>query len=116
MTPNLITNVLHVPKVACPNYPSHPCLLSIFWYELASHFCERPMLWDDALNFTTHEFAKDLRILNMVMTFVLNTRSRYNIITAICSFSLFSLGGSFYRLSISHNSIYDRSLSRHCYT
>ena len=72
VTPNLITNVLHVPKVACSDYPSHPHLRSISQDELASHFCERPMLQGDALNFTTHEFAKALRILNMVMTFVLN--------------------------------------------
>ena len=38
------------------------------------------MLWRDTLNFTTHDFAKGPRILNMVMTFVLTLWSHYNTI------------------------------------
>ena len=39
------------------------------------------MLWGGTLNFSTTEFAKGPRILNMVMTFVLTPRSHYNTIT-----------------------------------
>ena len=60
VTPNLISKVLHVPRVA--------------------HFCEKAKVWGDTLNFSTSEFAKGPRILNIVMTFVLTSRSHYNII------------------------------------
>ena len=73
------------------NYPSHPHLRSISQDELASRFCERPMIWGDTLNFTTHDFAKSPRILNMVMTFVLTPRSHYNTITEPRSCFLYSL-------------------------
>ena len=39
------------------------------------------MLWGGTLNFSTTEFIKGLRFLNMVMTFVLTPRSHYNTIT-----------------------------------
>ena len=39
------------------------------------------MLWEGNLNFSTIEFAKGRRILNMVMTFVLTPRFHYNTIT-----------------------------------
>ena len=39
------------------------------------------MLWGGTLNFSTTKFANGLRILNMVMTFVLTSRSHYNTIT-----------------------------------
>jgi len=39
------------------------------------------MLWGGSLNFSTTKFAKDPRILNMVMTFVLTPWSHYNTIT-----------------------------------
>ena len=49
------------------------------------------MLWGDLLNFTTHDFAKGPRILNMVMTYVLTPRSHYNTITEPSAHFLFSL-------------------------
>ena len=39
--------------------------------EMASLFCKKAMVWGETLNFSTTEFAKGLRILNIVMTFVL---------------------------------------------
>ena len=57
-TPNLIFEVLHVPKVDHPNYPSHPHLFSISRDELALLFGEKTMLWGGTLNFTTTEFTK----------------------------------------------------------
>lgn len=46
--------------------------------DLASRFCERPMSWGHKLSFITHEFSKDPRILNIVVTFVLTPWSHYN--------------------------------------
>ena len=46
VTPQLISKILHVPRVDCPNYPSHRCLSSISRDELASLFCEKAMLWE----------------------------------------------------------------------
>ena len=48
------------------------------------------MVWGDTLNFTTHNFAKGPRILNMVMTFVLTLWSHYNTITESRACFLFS--------------------------
>ena len=49
------------------------------------------MSWGDTLNFTTHDFAKGPRILNMVMTSVLIPRSHYNTITKPHACFIFSL-------------------------
>ena len=75
------SDVLHVPKVVHSDYPSHPHLHTISHDELASLFCEKAMVWGEALNFSTTKFAKGPRILNMAMTFVLTPRSHYNTIT-----------------------------------
>ena len=81
VTLDFIFEVLHVPMVAHPNYPSPPHLCNIPRDELSSLFCEKAIVWGDTLNFSTAEFAKGLRILNKVMTFVLTLRSNYNTIT-----------------------------------
>lgn len=81
LTSKLISNVLCVPRVAHSDYPSAPHFHSISQDELASHFCEKPILWGNTLNCTTHDFANGLRILNIVMAFVLTLRSHYNTIT-----------------------------------
>ena len=49
------------------------------------------MVRGDTLNFSTNKFAKGPRILNMVMAFVLTSRSHYNIITEPHAHFLFSL-------------------------
>ena len=90
VTPNLIFEVLHVPRADCPNYPSH-CHLSSISRELASLFCEKAMLWGGTLNFSITEFAQDPRILNMLMTFVITPRSHYNTITKPYAHFLLSL-------------------------
>ena len=48
-------------------------------------------MWGVLLNFTTTNFAKGPRILNMVMTFVLTPRSHYNTIIEPRARFLFSL-------------------------
>ena len=96
VTSELIFDVLYVPRVDRPNYPSHPCLRFISWDGLASRFYEKAMVWDDLLNFTTHDFAKGPRILKMVMTFVLIARSHYNTIIEPHAHFLFSLLEGFF--------------------
>ena len=81
VTPDFISEILHVPRVDRLDYPSHPHLTSIFKDELASLFCGNAMLWGGTFNFFTTEFTKGPRFLNMVMTFVLTSRSHYNTIT-----------------------------------
>ena len=75
------SEVLRVPRVDRPNYPRHIHLRSISRDKLTSLFCEKAMVWGEALNFSTTKFAKGPRILNMAMTFVLTPWSHYNTIT-----------------------------------
>ena len=53
VTPNFIFAVLHVPRVAHPNYPSHTHLHTIFRDKLALLFNEMAMVWGDTLNLST---------------------------------------------------------------
>ena len=69
VTPDLISEVLHVPRVAHPNYPSCERLRTVSRDELISHFCEKPFLCGGFLNTPCSGFAKGPRFLNMVMTF-----------------------------------------------
>ena len=85
VTLELIFEVLRIPRVDHPDYPSHKCLSSISRDELASLFCEKTMLWVGSLNFSTTEFAKGLKILNMVMTYIFTPWSHYNIIIEPCA-------------------------------
>ena len=78
--PEYIFEVLHVPRVDHPDYPSHRRLSSISRDDMASLFYERSMVWGETLNFPSTVFAKGPRILNMVMTFVLTPQSHYNTI------------------------------------
>ena len=80
VTLEFISKVLNFPIVNRPDYPSHHHLNSISRNEIASLFCEKAMVWGKTLNFSTTEFAKGPRILNMVMTFVLTPWSHYNTI------------------------------------
>ena len=59
VTPDFISEVLRVPKVDLPDYPSHPCLSSISRDELALLFYEKAMLWEGTLNFSTTKSLKD---------------------------------------------------------
>ena len=87
VTPNFISEVLRVPKVDLPNYPSHPRLSSISRDELALLFYEKAMLWEGS----TTKFTKGPQFLNMVMSFVLTPRSHYNTITEPRAHFLLSL-------------------------
>ena len=81
VTPNIVFEVLHVPRVAHPDYPSYDCLRTVSKDELSSLFCETPSSWGDCQNTPCLGFTKGSRFLNMVMTFVLHPLSHYNSIT-----------------------------------
>ena len=81
VTPNIVSKVLHVPRVAHPDYPGCDRLKTVSKDELASLFCETPSSWGDRQNTPYSGFAKGPRFLNMVMTFILHLLSHYNIIT-----------------------------------
>ena len=78
VTLDLISEVLHVPKVVHPDYPSCERLRTVSKDELLSHFCERPCTWGGKLNTPCSGFAKGPRFLNIVMTFTLTPLSHYN--------------------------------------
>ena len=73
--------MLHVPKVEHPYYPGCKRLRIVSKDEMISAFCERPADWGDRQFTPCRPFAKGLRFMNMVMTFVLHLLSHYNFIT-----------------------------------
>ena len=91
VTPDLVSEVLHVPRVAHPDYPSYDRLKIVSKDELMSCFCETPSSWGGHQNTHCSAFAKGLRFLNMVMTLVLHPLSHYNSIIEPCARFLLSL-------------------------
>ena len=81
VTPDIVSDVLRVPRVEHPNYPSCDRLRTMSKDELISSFCEHPSDWGDRQFTSCTAFAKGPRFLNMVMTFVLHPLSHYNSIT-----------------------------------
>ena len=47
VTPDIISEVLNVPRVAHHNYPSYDCLRTVSKNELSSLFCETSSSWGD---------------------------------------------------------------------
>ena len=78
VTPDIVSEVLHVLRVAHLDYPSCDCLRTMSKDEILSLFCETPLSWGDHQNTPCSGFAKGSRFLNMVMTFILHPLSRYN--------------------------------------
>ena len=74
-------DVLCVPRIEFPDYPSYERLRTVFEDELMSSFCERPTAWGERLFTPCRPFAKSPRFMNMVMTFVLHPLSHCNSIT-----------------------------------
>ena len=81
VTSDLVSEILHVPRVAHPDYPAYQRLRTVSKDELLSHFCETPSIWGERQNTLYSGFAKSPRFLNMVITFVLTPLSHYNSIT-----------------------------------
>ena len=50
VTSELISDVLHVPRVSHPDYPSYLRLKTVSKDELLSLFCETPSSWGDRQN------------------------------------------------------------------
>ena len=81
VTPQLVTDLLRVPRIEFPNYPFCKRLRTVSKDKLMSSFYECPLEWGKH-QFTYYlGFAKGPRFLNMVMTFVLYLLSHYNSIT-----------------------------------
>ena len=91
VTPDIVFDVLRVPRVEHPDYPGCDHLKTVSKNELISTFCERPSDWGDRQFTHCTAFAKSPRFLNMVMTFVLYPLSHYNSITEPRAQFLFSL-------------------------
>ena len=81
VTLEIVFEVLHIPRVAHPNYPGCDHLQTVSKDELSSRFYETPSSWCDRQNTPYSGFAKGPRFLDMVMTFVLHPLSHYNSIT-----------------------------------
>ena len=81
VTPQLVANVLQVPRIEFPNYPIYERLRTVSRDELMSSFYERPTAWGERLFTPCRPFAKGPRFMNIVMTFVLHPLSHYNSIT-----------------------------------
>ena len=81
VTSQLVVDVLRVPRIKFPNYPSCERLRTVSRDELMSAFCEHPTAWDKRLFTPCPHFTKGPRFMNMVMTFVLHPLSHYNSIT-----------------------------------
>ena len=81
VTPQLVADVLRVPRIEFPDYPSCEHLRTVSRDELMSSFCERPTTWGERFFTPCRPFAKGPRFMNMVMTFVLHPLSHYNSIT-----------------------------------
>ena len=93
VTPNLISEVIHIPRVEFANYPDCERLKNMSKDEISSFFCETPSSWGDHQNTPCSGFAKGPRFLNMVMTFVLHPLSHYNSITFFFFFFIYQLEG-----------------------
>ena len=78
VTPDIVSEVLNVPRVAHPNYPNCDCLRTVSKNELSSLFCETSSSWGDYQNTFYFGSAKGPWFLNMVMTFILHPLSHYN--------------------------------------
>ena len=47
VTPDIVSEVLHVPRVVQPDYPSYDHLRTVSKNEISSLFCETPSSWGD---------------------------------------------------------------------
>ena len=70
--------MLQVPRIEFPDYLGCERPRTVSRDELMSAFCEHPTAWGERLFTPCRPFAKGLRFMNMVMTFVLHPLSHYN--------------------------------------
>ena len=91
ITLQLVANVLQVPRVKFPDYPSCERLWTVSKDKLKSAFWEHPSKWGEHQFTYCSGFAKGPRFLNMVMTFVLHPLSHYNSVIKPRAWFLLSL-------------------------
>ena len=91
VTPEIVSKILHVPRLLHLDYPACPRLRIVSKDELLSLFCETPSFWGEHQNTSCLGFEKGPRFLNIVMTFVLHPLSHYNSITEPRAHFLLSL-------------------------
>ena len=91
VTSDIVSDVLHVHRVAHPNYQGCDSLKTVSKDELISSFCECPSNWGDRQLTSCTAFTKGPRFMNMVITFVLHPLSDYNSIIEPCALFLLSL-------------------------
>ena len=78
VTLQLVADVHRVPRIEFPDYPSCERLRTMSKDELMFAFCKRPLEWGERQFTYCSAFAKGLRFLNMVMTFVFYPLSHCN--------------------------------------
>ena len=88
---DIVYEVIHIPRVAHPDYPGYDRLRIVSKDELSSLLCETPSSWGDRQNTPCLGFAKGPRFLNMVMTLILHPLSHYSSITKLRARFLLSL-------------------------
>jgi len=81
VTLDIVSEVIHIPRVAHPDYLGYDRLRIVSKDELSSLFCETPLSWGDRQNTPCSGFVKGPRFLNMVMTLILRPLSHYSSIT-----------------------------------
>ena len=81
ITPQLVMDMLRIPRIEFPDYPSYERLRTMSKDELMAAFYERPSDWGDHQFTPYRPFAKGPRFIDMVITFVLHPLSHYNYIT-----------------------------------
>ena len=90
ITPQLVADVLRVPRIEFPDYPGCERLRTMSRDELMSAFCEHPSAWGEHLFTPCQLCAKGPRFMSMVMTLVLHPFSHYNSIIEPCARFLLS--------------------------
>ena len=78
VTLDIVSDLLHVPRVAHPDYPGYDRLKTVSKDEFISSICEHPFVGGDRQFTSCTAFAKGPRFLNMVMTFILHPLSHHN--------------------------------------
>ena len=58
VTPEMVSEIPHVPRVSHPDYPACPRLRTVSKDELLSLFCETPFSWGERQNTSCSGFAK----------------------------------------------------------
>ena len=81
VTSDIVSEVLHVPRVEHPDYPGCDRLKTVSKDELISSSYERSSNQGDRQFTSCMAFSRGPHFLNMVMTFVLHPLSHYNSIT-----------------------------------